>query len=104
MVTESAQHAPTTMAVFLTRAGGGFVLMPKERTTHEVSLAESEPEPAAEPEPELHLAQFIAAERFAGAKPGYAFQRGDEGQGYYLDANTALAIEQRPREGLSNPG
>ena len=101
MVTESAQHAPTTMAVFLTRAGGGFVL-----TTHEVtrSLAESEPEPAAEPEPELHLAQFIAAERFAGAKPGYAFQRGDEGQGYYLDANTALAIEQRPREGLSNPG
>ena len=30
---------------------------------------------------------FIAAEEFAGAKPGYVFKSGDDGVGYYLDGD-----------------
>lgn len=40
-------------------------------------------------------ADFIASKKFAGAKPGYMFKKGERGVGYYLDtASAAPAVKQ----------
>ncbi|PSC73978.1 beta-catenin 1 [Micractinium conductrix] len=39
------------------------------------------------------LPQFMAAPRFAGARPGYYFGRGASGVGYYLDSKQAAPAE-----------
>ncbi|GFR45758.1 hypothetical protein Agub_g7173 [Astrephomene gubernaculifera] len=36
--------------------------------------------------------KFIAAKKFGGAKPGYAFKKGPQGLGYYFDAKAAAAV------------
>jgi ATP-dependent RNA helicase DDX5/DBP2 len=63
---------------------------------------EGEPKSSKAPPP-----AFVAAKRFAGAKPGYYFRKGSKGLGYYVDAaspagkKTAVrgdAIERTPRE------
>jgi superfamily II DNA/RNA helicase len=36
---------------------------------------------------------FVRSPRFAGARPGYAFRRGDKGVGYYLDVPLHLEAE-----------
>lgn len=43
-------------------------------------------------------AEFLAAKRFAGAKPGYVFKRGGMGVGYYLDRPPHLAAKARALE------
>ncbi|KAG2423906.1 hypothetical protein HXX76_014959 [Chlamydomonas incerta] len=36
-------------------------------------------------------AKFVASKKFVGARPGYAFQKGPQGIGYYLDPKQPLA-------------
>mmetsp|Transcript_86871 Transcript_86871/g.246280 ORF Transcript_86871/g.246280 Transcript_86871/m.246280 type:complete len:153 (+) Transcript_86871:62-520(+) len=38
-------------------------------------------------------APFVAAPAFGGARPGYAFKKGNQGLGYYLDARHGLGRE-----------
>ena len=78
-----------------------------------VAAPEPEPEPQPEPQPHEGLppargapilfkgdvwtvgGQFIAAEQFAGARPGYSFRLGDQGLGYYPDAAAPQAAEPK---------
>ena len=58
--------------------------------------AASQPVPMAEePSVSSGSASFIPAERFEGAKPGYAFRNGESGNGYYRD-------EKAPGYGAEN--
>jgi len=41
------------------------------------------------------MADFLASARFAGARPGYVFQNGSNGSGYYRDAATMQQQQQQ---------
>ena len=89
---------------------------------HDPALHVAAPEPELQPEPQPHEGvppargapilfkgepppaapadrpAFIAAEQFAGARPGYSFQLGDQGLGYYPDAAAPQAAAAEPAD------
>jgi hypothetical protein len=55
--------------------------------TKKVRFEDAQPPPAvAAVDPNILRVPFVASDTFQGARPGYVFQRGAQGNGYYLDA------------------
>lgn len=51
------------------------------------------------PPDELEPVQFVPSKAFTGARPGYAFKKGRQGLGYYLDAVQQRKEEQQRQQG-----
>eukprot|EP01052_Picozoa_sp_SAG31_P026750 SAG31_NODE_2448_length_5673_cov_3.113922_4_plen_139_part_00 len=78
------------------RPGKKRTINPASNKTGDVSgvTEELEPEPPAGP-------QFVAADSFAGSRPGYLFQLGQKGLGYYWDEKSAEIRKRKRAEAMS---